>query len=106
MTHCASCGADGPFCAFSPGLGGVVCSACWSGPRVAPKEGAEAVDSGLTGPGAWTSGPSFALSQGAIATLQVLIDKPLVELESFDIDARAAAEVEHVLAQTLAYHGH
>jgi DNA repair protein RecO (recombination protein O) len=83
MARCAACGAEGPFCAFSPELGGVVCSACWSGAE-----------------------PSFALSQGAMATLQVLIDKPLVELESFDIDARAAAEVEHVLAQTLAYHGH
>ena len=34
------------------------------------------------------------------------MEKPLSELEDFDIDARAAAEVEHVLAQTLAYHGH
>jgi hypothetical protein len=41
-----------------------------------------------------------------VATLQVLVEKPLVELEGFDIDQRAAAEVEQVLTQTLAYHGH
>jgi DNA repair protein RecO (recombination protein O) len=106
MTHCASCGAEGPFCAFSPGLGGVVCSACWSGAGVIPEASAEGVDGGGAGYAAGAAGQSFALSQGALATLQVLIDKPLVELESFDIDARAAAEVEQVLAQTLAYHGH
>jgi hypothetical protein len=51
-------------------------------------------------------GPCFALSAGGVATLQVLLEKPFTELEDFDIDGRAAAEVEHVLAQTLAYHGH
>jgi DNA repair protein RecO len=94
MGRCSSCGAEGPFCAFSPGLGGVVCESCWTG-------GAVATDSALG-----DSGPCFTISPGAVATLQVLIAKPLVELEYFDIDALAAAEVEHVLTQTLAYHGH
>ncbi len=87
MNHCAACGAESTFCAFSPALGGVLCEACWTGDARA-------------------SGPCFALSAGGVATLQVLIAKPLVELDEFDIDTRAAAEVEHVLAQTLGYHGH
>ncbi len=92
MSRCAGCGAAGPFCGFSPALGGVLCESCWAGDGAA---------------GAETSGaPCFGLSAGAVATLQVLVDKPLVELESIDIDGRAAAEVEHVLTQTLAYHGH
>jgi DNA repair protein RecO (recombination protein O) len=92
MTNCAVCGAEGPFCGFSPGLGGVLCEACWTGDAVGADARAE--------------GPCFALSAGAVATLQVLVAKPLAELECFDIDGRASAEVEHVLAQTLAYHGH
>jgi DNA repair protein RecO (recombination protein O) len=91
MKRCAVCGSAGPFCAYSPSLGGVVCEACW------------AADTGAEDGGA---GPCFALSAGAAATLQVLLDKPLAELEGFDIDDRAAAEVEQVLTQTLAYHGH
>ncbi len=88
ITRCAGCGEEGPFCGFSPGLGGVLCETCWSGG------------------GGQEAGPCFALSAAGMATLQVLIDRPLAELEGFDIDSRAAAEVEHVLAQTLGYHGH
>jgi DNA repair protein RecO (recombination protein O) len=97
MSHCAVCGCDGPFRGFSPSLGGVVCEACvedGAAPGAAAGEGTPATIS------------HFALSAGAVATLQVLLDKPLVELEGFDIDDRAAAEVEQVVAQTLAYHGH
>jgi DNA repair protein RecO (recombination protein O) len=96
MTHCAACGSEGPFYGFSPGLGGVVCEACW------------AADTGTETPGceARGAGPCFALSAGAVATLQVLLEKPLAELEGFDIDELAAAEVEQVVAQTLGYHGH
>ena len=89
--RCAVCGSAGPFCAYSPSLGGVVCEACW------------AADTGAEDGGA---GPCFALSAGAAATLQVLLDKPLAELEGFDIDDRAAAEVEQVVTQTLGFHGH
>jgi DNA repair protein RecO len=81
---CAGCGCEGPFCGFSPDLGGVVCEACWT-------------DDTRT---------SFSLSAGAVATLQVLLERSLTELEGLEIDDRAAAEVEQVLAQTLAYHGH
>jgi DNA repair protein RecO (recombination protein O) len=98
MTRCAACGAEGPFCGFSPGLGGVLCEASWSGGGGPSGEDA--------GSDARAAGSCFALSAGAVATLQILVDKPLVELEGFDIDSRAAAEVEHVLTQTLAYHGH
>jgi DNA repair protein RecO (recombination protein O) len=81
---CAGCGCEGPFCGFSPEVGGVVCEACWTG----------------------DTGTSFALSAGAVATLRVLLERSLAELEDLEIDDRAAAEVEQVLAQTLAYHGH
>jgi DNA repair protein RecO (recombination protein O) len=91
MNRCAACSSEGPFRAYSPSLGGVVCETCWAASTVAEAGGA---------------GPCFALSAGALATLQVLVDKPLAELEGFDIDDRAAAEVEQVLTQTLAYHGH
>jgi len=101
MDRCAGCGSEGPFCGFSPGLGGVLCEACWV--NGASSEGGRGVDPGGEGP---TAGPSFSLSPGAVATLQLLIDKPLVELESIDIDGRAVAEVEQILTQTLAYHGH
>lgn len=99
MTQCAGCGEEGPFCGFSPGLGGVVCEACWMGDTPTGEDGAGGTD-------VHAVGPCFTLSAGAVATLQVLIDKPLVELEDFEIDERASAEVEQVLAQTLAYHGH
>jgi DNA repair protein RecO (recombination protein O) len=105
MTRCAACGAEGPFCGFSPGLGGVLCEACWAGDGAEAQEGVPA-DIEACGSEVRAEGPCFALSAGAVATLQVLVDKPLAELEGFDIDGRAAAEVEHVLARTLAYHGH
>jgi len=41
-----------------------------------------------------------------VATLRAFLDKPLAEIESYDFDERAVAEVEQVLRQTLAYHGH
>jgi len=81
---CAGCGCEGPFRGFSPGLGGVVCEACWIG----------------------DTGGSFSLSEGAVATLRALLERSLTELEGLEIDDRAAAEVEQVLTQTLAYHGH
>lgn len=83
-SRCAACGVSGDIYGFSPGLGGVVCQSCAS-----------------------SAGTScFALSSGAVSTLKILLDLPLAEIEGLDIDERASAEVEQVLAQTLAYHGH
>jgi DNA repair protein RecO (recombination protein O) len=107
MSHCAVCGCDGPFRGFSPSLGGVVCEACLEGGTAPGDAAAAEAASGVTsGADARAPASCFALSAGAVATLQVLVDKPLAELEGFDIDNRAAAEVEQVVAQTLAYHGH
>ncbi|OFW57437.1 MAG: DNA repair protein RecO [Actinobacteria bacterium RBG_16_64_13] len=84
MTHCASCQSEGPFYGFSPSLGGVICDRCAS-----------------------AGGTScFSLSIGAMATLSTLLANPLAEVESYDLDDRAVAEVEQVVAQTLAHHGH
>jgi DNA repair protein RecO (recombination protein O) len=84
MSRCAACGAEGPLYGFSPSLGGAVCSGCAETGTVA----------------------CFALSGGAQATLCTLLQSPLAEVERLDLDDRATAEVEQVLAQTLAYHGH
>lgn len=84
MEQCAHCGCEGPFYGFSPGLGGVVCESCAS-----------------------AGGAScFSLSAGAVATLQMLLSIPIVEVKRYDLDERSVAEVEQVLAQTLAFHGH
>lgn len=83
-SRCAECGNEGPIYGFSPALGGVVCDQC--------------------GGGASTS--CFPLTAGAVSTLRAFLDKPLVEIEGFAFDERAIAEVEQVLQQTLAHHGH
>ena len=51
-------------------------------------------------------GGCFALSDGAQATLCALLGTPLAEVEKLELDDRATAEVEQVIAQTLAFHGH
>jgi len=85
MAHCALCGREeGPFYGFSPGQGGIVCEPC-------------ACDVSLT---------CFPLSLGAVSTLRTLLANPLAELDSFELDRRAMAEVEQVVVQILAFHGH
>jgi DNA repair protein RecO (recombination protein O) len=84
MSHCANCNSDGPLYGFAPSLGGVICEPC----------------------AALGASFCFALSTGAVSTLRTLLANPLAEVESFDLDDRAVAEVEQVVAQTLAYHGH
>jgi DNA repair protein RecO (recombination protein O) len=79
---CAACGEGAEPFGFSASLGGVVCLDCAS------------------------SHPCFALSAGALATLRTLLDSPLAEVDCLDLDRRAVAEVEQVVTQTLAYHGH
>jgi hypothetical protein len=41
-----------------------------------------------------------------VATLRCLVENPLADLKDLELDERAAAEVEQVVAQTLAFHGH
>jgi DNA repair protein RecO (recombination protein O) len=110
VSRCAGCGREEPLYGFSPGLGGVVCEACANtGLRRDGAEGTlgEAAGFGnVAGEEQGVAFSSFALSAGALATLRVLLENPLAELEHLDIDDRAAAEVEQVLTQTLAHHGH
>jgi DNA repair protein RecO (recombination protein O) len=84
VAHCASCGGEGPFFGFSPGLGGVVCDSCSETPGIA----------------------CFGLSAGAVSTLRALCQTTLSDLKDLELDDRATAEVEQVLLQTLAFHGH
>jgi DNA repair protein RecO (recombination protein O) len=94
VSHCAGCGDEGSLYGFSPSLGGVVCDSCAN------------AGAGSTGDERSAAFSCFPLSAGAVATLRVLLTNPLAELEQLEIDDRAAAEVEQVVAQTLAYHGH
>jgi DNA repair protein RecO (recombination protein O) len=87
MSRCANCGAEAekaPVWGFSPSLGGVACEACATAGAVS----------------------CFPLTSGAVGTLRMLLDNPLAEIEGYDLDERAMAEVEQVVTQTLAYHGH
>jgi DNA repair protein RecO (recombination protein O) len=84
VARCASCGGEGPLYGYSPGLGGVVCGSC-----------SERVGAAC-----------FALSPGAISTLRVLCQNPLSDIKDLELDDRASAEVEQVVVQTLAFHGH
>jgi recombinational DNA repair protein (RecF pathway) len=84
MSSCAVCGDEEQPYGFSPSLGGLVCERCAS-------VGAQSC---------------FALTTGALATLRTLLDSPLAELDALDLDSRAVAEVEQVVTQTLAFHGH
>ena len=47
----------------------------------------------------------FALSMGAVATLRSLCENSLAEIKDLELDDRATAEVEQVVAQTLAFTG-
>jgi DNA repair protein RecO (recombination protein O) len=84
VSQCTQCGGEGPFYGFSPELGGVVCDSC-----------AESAETSC-----------FALSTGAVATLRVLCQTSLADIRDLELDDRAAAEVEQVVAQILAFHGH
>jgi len=84
VSNCALCGGDGPMFGFSPSLGGVVCVTCAS-------EGSAAC---------------FPLGPGALATMRLLLNSPLAELDRMDVDDLALTEVEQAVSQTLAYHGH
>lgn len=83
-TGCAVCGAEGEQYGYSASLGALVCPACTA-----------------------VAGPEcFALSPGALATLRSLVHSPLSEIKALELDRRAMAEVEQVVTQTLAHHGH
>ncbi|NLV71169.1 MAG: DNA repair protein RecO [Actinobacteria bacterium] len=84
MSCCARCGGGGQLYGFSPSLGGMVCESCAAAGAVS----------------------CFALTGGAVSTLRILLDNPLAELENLELDERALAEVEQVVTQTLAHHGH
>ncbi len=84
VTSCAVCGGSGPLYGFSPSLGGVVCEGCVQTARTS----------------------CFALSAGAVATLQSLCRNSLADIKELELDDRATAEVEQVVTQTLHFHGH
>lgn len=84
MSRCARCGGDDAPYGYSPGLGGVVCESCVEATGVA----------------------CFALSAGAVSTVQTLLENALADIKDLQLDDCVAAEVEQVVAQTLAFHGH
>lgn len=83
LSACTICGRlEGSF-SYSPARGGLVCEECLL-----------AVDD------------TFPLDVATLNSLHCLLAKPLVEIDSIQLEAHTAAEVERVLVQTLAYHGH
>jgi len=80
---CVVCGRSAGLFGYSPARGGLVCDTCLS----AGEEG-------------------FGLSGAALASLRELMARPLAEIENIPLEPATAAEVEQVLTQTLAYHGH
>lgn len=82
--RCALCGVDDSLQAFSPALGGALCGSC--------------MEVGSTS--------CFLVSGGALATLRTLLEGSLAQIPELDLDERATAEVQQVLIQTLAHHGH
>ncbi len=84
VSGCARCGGTESLVGYSPELGGVVCLDC------ASRE----------------SAAYFMLTRGALASLGSLISNPLAELDELEVDDRTLAEVEQVVTQTLAHHGH
>lgn len=83
LSGCAVCGgAEGLF-SYCPARGGLVCEECLA----AGEEG-------------------FAISAATLRGLHDLLTRPLVEVDGVRLEAGTAAEVEQVLTQTLAYHGH
>jgi DNA repair protein RecO (recombination protein O) len=83
LTVCGACGEPKEIYGYSPALGGLVCFDCAS-----------------------AAVGCFALSGNALAALRTLLASPLNEVSAEDVDDYAAAEVEQVVVQTLAYHGH
>jgi DNA repair protein RecO (recombination protein O) len=84
VASCAQCGSEGPLQAFSPQLGGALCAAC--------------SEQALSA--------CFGVSAQALGALRVLVVSPLAELSELGLDHTALAEVEQIVTQTLAYHGH
>jgi len=80
---CVVCSRSAGLFGYSPARGGLVCDTCLS----AGEEG-------------------FGLSGAALASLRELMARPLAEIENIPLEPATAAEVEQVLTQTLAYHGH
>lgn len=84
LEGCVQCGSEEYLCNFRPAAGGVLCRDCANG------EGHD----------------SFTISESGLATLRALLEQPLADVVALDLDARAASEVEFVVDQMLAHHGH
>ena len=78
LTSCASCGSPGPLVGYSPGAGGAVCADCLH-------------DAG-----------GFRLSNGAVAAVEGLLERPLAPVR---LDPAAATDALRVVEETYAYHG-
>lgn len=81
LGSCAECGADGPFCGFSAGAGGVVCRSC----------------SESTG--------ALALSPAGAGGLEELLRRPLADSGDVEITPRGARETLAAVTACYEYHG-
>ena len=53
-----------------------------------------------------TAHDCFTLSPAGLAALRDLLELPLADIKDLDLDGPGGGEVEQVLTQMLAYHGH
>jgi DNA repair protein RecO (recombination protein O) len=81
LGSCAECGADGPFCGFSAGAGGVVCRTC----------------SESTG--------ALALSSAGAGGLEELLRRPLADSGSVELTPRAGREALAAVTACYEHHG-
>jgi DNA repair protein RecO (recombination protein O) len=84
LDSCISCGSGELLCGFRPSQGGVLCRECFSA-------GAD---------------DCFPVSPEGLMALRELLERPLAEVGQLGLVGAAADEVERILSQTLAYHGH
>lgn len=84
LDSCISCGSGRDLSGFQPSQGGMLCAACFT----------------------TDSHDCFAVSPEALAALRDLLERPLAEMDALVLPQRSSAEVERILTQTLAYHGH
>jgi DNA repair protein RecO (recombination protein O) len=78
LVSCAAGGSAGPLVGFSPAAGGAVCAVCL------------------------TTAGGFPLSDGGIAAIESLLDRPL---QPVALAAAAAADALRVVRETYAHHG-
>lgn len=78
LSHCASCGADGPLTRFSAAEGGALCPDC--------------------------SAASFTISDATLDSMRHLLEHPLSDAASIELDKKISEEIRQCLREVCRYH--